>query len=31
VKGTLLPFFSAWLPVFIGLGAGLYLLRQASR
>ena len=31
VKGTLLPFFSAWLPVFIGLGGGLYLLRQASR
>ena len=31
VKGTLLPFFSAWLPVFIGLAGGLYLLRQASR
>jgi lipopolysaccharide export system permease protein len=31
VKGTLLPFVSAWMPVFIGLGAGLFLLRQASR
>jgi lipopolysaccharide export system permease protein len=31
VKGTLLPFFAAWLPVLIGLAGGLYLLRQASR
>ena len=31
VKGTLWPFFAAWLPVFIGLGGGLVLLRQASR
>jgi lipopolysaccharide export system permease protein len=31
VKGTLLPVFAAWLPVVIGLGAGLFLLRQASR
>lgn len=31
VKGTLLPLFAAWLPVSIGLAAGLYLLRQASR
>ena len=31
IKGTLWPFFAAWLPVFIGLGGGLVLLRQASR
>lgn len=31
VKGTLPPLFAAWLPVTIGLAAGLYLLRQASR
>jgi lipopolysaccharide export system permease protein len=31
VKGTLLPLFAAWLPVTIGLAAGLFLLRQASR
>ncbi|MBM5815633.1 MAG: YjgP/YjgQ family permease [Cyanobacteria bacterium K_Offshore_surface_m2_239] len=31
ITGSLSPFFSAWLPVFIGLGAGLYLLRQSSR
>ena len=31
VKGTLLPVFAAWLPVTIGLAAGLFLLRQASR
>jgi lipopolysaccharide export system permease protein len=31
VKGTLSPYFSAWLPVVIGLGGGVYLLRQASR
>ncbi len=31
IKGTLLPFFAAWMPVFIGLGGGLVLLRQASR
>jgi lipopolysaccharide export LptBFGC system permease protein LptF len=26
-----LPVFAAWLPVTIGLAAGLFLLRQASR
>ena len=31
IKGTLLPFFAAWMPVFIGVGGGLVLLRQASR
>ena len=31
IKGTLLPFFAAWIPVFIGLAGGLVLLRQASR
>jgi lipopolysaccharide export system permease protein len=31
VKGTLPPMLSAWLPVLIGLGAGLFLLRRASR
>jgi len=31
IKGTLWPFFAAWLPVFIGLAGGLVLLRQASR
>jgi lipopolysaccharide export system permease protein len=31
VKGTLSPYLSAWLPVVIGLGSGVYLLRQASR
>jgi lipopolysaccharide export system permease protein len=31
IKGTLLPFFAAWMPVFIGLGGGLVLLKQASR
>lgn len=31
IKGTLLPFFAAWLPVMIGLAGGLVLLRQASR
>jgi lipopolysaccharide export system permease protein len=31
ITGSLTPFFSAWLPVFIGLGAGFYLLRQSSR
>ena len=31
IKGTLLPFFAAWLPVLIGLAGGLVLLRQASR
>ena len=31
IKGTLSPFFAAWLPVAIGLGSGLLLLRQASR
>ena len=31
IKGTLYPFFAAWLPVLIGLGGGLALLRKASR
>ena len=31
VKGTLLPILAAWMPVMIGLGGGLLLLRQASR
>ncbi|MEA5441012.1 LptF/LptG family permease [Cyanobium gracile] len=31
ITGTLMPFMAAWLPVFIGLGGGLWLLRQASR
>ena len=31
IKGTLYPFFAAWLPVLIGLGGGLVLLRKASR
>ena len=31
IKGTLYPFFAAWLPVLIGLGGGLVLLRRASR
>ena len=31
IKGTLYPFFAAWLPVLIGLGGGLMLLRKASR
>ena len=31
IKGTLLPFFAAWMPVLIGLAGGLQLLRQASR
>jgi lipopolysaccharide export system permease protein len=31
VKGLLTPYFSAWLPVVIGLGGGVFLLRQASR
>ena len=31
IKGTLYPFFAAWLPVLIGLGGGLLLLRKASR
>lgn len=31
IKGALTPFFAAWLPVLIGLAAGVYLLRQASR
>ena len=30
VKGTLTPFFSAWLPVLISLLAGFYLLKKAS-
>jgi lipopolysaccharide export system permease protein len=31
IKGTVMPFFAAWMPVIIGLGGGLVLLRQASR
>ncbi len=31
VTGTLMPFLAAWLPVFIGLAGGLWLLHQASR
>ena len=31
VKGTLWPMVSAWMPVLIGLAAGGWLLRQASR
>jgi lipopolysaccharide export system permease protein len=31
ITGTLTPFLAAWLPVFVGLAGGVYLLRQASR
>ena len=31
VKGTLWPLVSAWSPVLIGLAAGIWLLRKASR
>ncbi|MCS5700674.1 LptF/LptG family permease [Cyanobium sp. FGCU-52] len=31
ITGTLPPFLAAWLPVAIGLGGGLWLLRKASR
>lgn len=31
ITGTLTPFLAAWLPVFVGLGGGIVLLRQASR
>ncbi|MFM1797747.1 MAG: hypothetical protein RLZZ117_25 [Cyanobacteriota bacterium] len=31
ITGSLTPFLSAWIPVFIGLSAGLLLLRQSSR
>lgn len=31
VKGLLPPYVSAWIPVLLGLGGGLYLLRQSSR
>ncbi len=31
VKGSLSPFFAAWLPVFISLFGGGFLLKQASR
>jgi lipopolysaccharide export system permease protein len=31
VKGTLMPYLAAWLPVLVGLTGGLLLLRQASR
>ena len=30
VKGTFTPFLSAWLPVFISLSIGVYLLKKAS-
>ena len=30
VKGVLTPFLSAWLPVFISLSGGVYLLKKAS-
>ena len=30
VKGILSPIFAAWLPVFISLGGGIYLLRKSS-
>ena len=30
VKGLLTPIFAAWLPVFISLGGGIYLLRKSS-
>lgn len=30
LTGALTPFLSAWLPVFIGLSAGTYLLRRSS-
>jgi lipopolysaccharide export system permease protein len=31
VKGVLPPYVSAWIPVLLGLGGGLNLLRQSSR
>lgn len=31
ITGSLTPFLSAWLPVLIGLSAGVILLRQSSR
>jgi lipopolysaccharide export system permease protein len=31
VKGALSPFLSAWLPVFISLSVGFYLLKKASK
>ena len=31
VNGTLYPILAAWMPVWLGLGGGLLLLRQASR
>lgn len=31
ITGSLTPFLAAWLPVFVGLGGGLALLREASR
>ena len=30
VKGLLTPIFAAWLPVFISMGGGIYLLRRSS-
>ncbi len=30
VKGLLTPIFAAWLPVFISMGGGIYLLRKSS-
>ena len=31
IKGALVPIAAAWLPVLLGLGGGMVLLRQASR
>jgi lipopolysaccharide export system permease protein len=31
ITGTLPPVLAAWMPVFVGLSGGLWLLRQASR
>jgi len=31
ITATLSPALAAWMPVVIGLGGGLWLLRQASR
>ena len=31
ITGSLTPFLSAWMPVLIGLAAGVVLLRQSSR
>ena len=31
ITGTLPPFLAAWMPVFLGLAGGSWLLRVASR